>query len=142
MNERWRVEYSKKADRTNYYPWHIEPISRVHPDNDWANSWEVVFIGNSEEAFKKLHELVSAWEGKSPTKQHKAKEKGRMSPTIRYNILQRDEFRCVLCGRSSIDGAKLHVDHIIPLSKGGYTEYNNLRTLCAECNHGKGANVP
>lgn len=64
-------------------------------------------------------------------------ERSRMNNSIRYDILKRDHFRCVLCGRSAEDGVKLHVDHIIPVSKGGKTEYLNLRTLCDACNLGK-----
>ena len=60
-----------------------------------------------------------------------------MSPSLRYNILQRDGFRCVLCGRGREDGVKLHVDHIVPVSKGGRTVSDNLRTLCEDCNLGK-----
>ncbi|MCM1266209.1 MAG: HNH endonuclease [Candidatus Gastranaerophilales bacterium] len=56
---------------------------------------------------------------------------------MRYNILKRDGFKCVICGRSKADGAKLHVDHIKPVSKGGKTEESNLRTLCDMCNLGK-----
>lgn len=51
--------------------------------------------------------------------------------------MKRDGFRCVLCGRTAADGVKLHVDHILPVSKGGKTEVDNLRTLCDECNLGK-----
>lgn len=36
---------------------------------------------------------------------------------------------------------KLHVDHIMPISKGGKTEPSNLRTLCIDCNLGKGAKI-
>lgn len=60
-----------------------------------------------------------------------------MTDSLRYDILKRDNFRCVLCGRSAQDGVKLHVDHIIPVSKGGKTESSNLRTLCEKCNYGK-----
>lgn len=60
-----------------------------------------------------------------------------MTPKLRYKILKRDKFRCTICGRSQNDGAKLHVDHIKPVSKGGKTEENNLRTLCDICNLGK-----
>ena len=65
------------------------------------------------------------------------KERNKMSDRIRYEVLKRDGFRCVLCGRTVEDGVKLEVDHILPISKGGLTEMNNLRTLCDQCNGGK-----
>ncbi|MBI4079349.1 MAG: HNH endonuclease [Candidatus Levybacteria bacterium] len=57
----------------------------------------------------------------------------------RLKILARDNFRCVYCGKSpSTDiGTKLHIDHIIPFSKGGKSIEENLQTLCLECNFGK-----
>lgn len=60
-----------------------------------------------------------------------------LSDGMRYDVLKRDGFKCVLCGMSAKDGAILHVDHIIPISKGGKTEMSNLRTLCEKCNIGK-----
>lgn len=67
------------------------------------------------------------------------KTKRAISLALRYDILKRDNFRCVYCGRSPATEVriKLHVDHIIPWSKGGETEENNLETLCEECNLGK-----
>ena len=64
-------------------------------------------------------------------------ERSIMNDNIRYNVLKRDNFSCVLCGATTKDGVKLHVDHIIPVSKGGKTVMNNLRTLCDRCNKGK-----
>lgn len=65
-------------------------------------------------------------------------ERSKMSQSLRYDILKRDGFRCVLCGRSAREhGVDLEVDHIIPVSKGGKTEPDNLRTLCKDCNRGK-----
>ena len=66
-------------------------------------------------------------------------ERAKMNASLRYKVLQRDGFRCKICGASERDGVKLHVDHIVPVSKGGKTEMNNLRTLCDRCNLGKGA---
>ena len=60
-----------------------------------------------------------------------------MSDSLRYDVLKRDNFRCTICGRTAADGIKLHVDHIMPIAKGGKTEMNNLRTLCNQCNSGK-----
>lgn len=57
---------------------------------------------------------------------------------LRFTILQRDGYRCQLCGRSAErDGVKLHVDHQQPRSKGGPDDEENLWTLCADCNIGK-----
>ena len=59
---------------------------------------------------------------------------------LRFRVLSRDRFRCVLCGDNppSNNECVLHVDHIIPWSRGGKTREENLRTLCAICNIGRG----
>lgn len=64
---------------------------------------------------------------------------GRIRLGIRYRVLVKDCFKCVLCGNSpAADPAcRLHVDHIQPHSKGGLTIIENLRTLCGACNIGK-----
>lgn len=66
----------------------------------------------------------------------------RREPSVglRYRVLKRDRFRCVLCGRSPAHdpGCELHVDHVVPFSKGGKTTIDNLRAACAACNLGKG----
>ena len=59
---------------------------------------------------------------------------------LRYAVLKRDRFRCVIDGRSpATHQVSLHVDHILAWSLGGETVPENLRTLCSECNLGKGA---
>ena len=57
---------------------------------------------------------------------------------MRYDVLRRDGFKCVKCGRGREDGVKLHVDHIKPVSRGGKSVMSNLQTLCEDCNCGKG----
>jgi 5-methylcytosine-specific restriction endonuclease McrA len=68
------------------------------------------------------------------------KDRRKMSSRLRYKVLSRDRFRCVLCGRSPATDLEviLHIDHIIPVSKGGKSNPENLQTLCMECNYGKG----
>ena len=57
----------------------------------------------------------------------------------RFRIFDRDDYKCLACGRTSEhEGVILHVDHILPRSKGGTDEDSNLQTLCSECNIGKG----
>ena len=72
------------------------------------------------------------------TRQYQIKmERAKMTDSLRYDILKRDNFRCQLCGSTAQDGVKLHVDHIYPIAKGGKTTPENLRTLCDRCNMGK-----
>lgn len=68
-------------------------------------------------------------------------QRSLMTYSKRYDILKRDGFKCQICGRTQADGAKLEVDHIIPVSKGGKTIDDNLQTLCHECNQGKKAKL-
>jgi len=56
----------------------------------------------------------------------------------RFRILRRDGYRCQLCGRSQVDGVKLHVDHKLARVNGGSNDDENLWTLCEGCNLGKG----
>lgn len=64
-------------------------------------------------------------------------ERRKLTPKIRYQVLQRDNYTCQYCGRAVSDGVKLHIDHIKPVSKGGKTELSNLVTACQDCNLGK-----
>lgn len=71
---------------------------------------------------------------------NKKRTKREISERLRFRILMRDGFACKKCGRSPMIeiGVELHVDHIIPWSKGGETIPENLETKCKDCNLGKG----
>jgi 5-methylcytosine-specific restriction enzyme A len=58
--------------------------------------------------------------------------------STRVDILSRDGYKCVFCGRNSKE-VTLEIDHIIPFSGGGSNQSDNLQTLCFDCNRGKGA---
>jgi 5-methylcytosine-specific restriction endonuclease McrA len=59
---------------------------------------------------------------------------------LRATVLIRDHCVCRMCGAGPAKdpAVTLHVDHIVPWSKGGETALANLQTLCARCNIGKG----
>ena len=65
-------------------------------------------------------------------------ERGKVTNKIRFSIYKRDNNRCRKCGRRTGD---LEIDHIIPIAKGGKSEYSNLQTLCHRCNVKKGSNI-
>ena len=65
-------------------------------------------------------------------------KRSKLSSTLRLKILQRDNFKCVLCGRTKNEDI-LEIDHIISVSKGGNNNINNLQTICMTCHNGKTA---
>lgn len=66
-------------------------------------------------------------------------EKTSVLPAKRYQVFQRDDWKCVSCGKDPRNHSiTLHIDHIIPRSKGGLDQADNYQTLCDTCNLGKG----
>lgn len=64
-------------------------------------------------------------------------ERGKMTKALREQIMVRDNYTCQICGRYMPDGFGLHIDHIVPISKGGRSVPENLQVLCAKCNLSK-----
>ncbi len=91
---------------------------------------------------KYLANGCDVWLRKCPVCQSKKKTniKTRLvSDKLRYQVLKRDNFKCCACGASPAKNpsVELHIDHIIPYSKGGEATLDNLQTLCSKCNIGK-----
>ncbi len=57
----------------------------------------------------------------------------------RRNLLRRDGMRCQYCGKSNV---QLTLDHILPRSRGGKEEWENLVVACITCNNKKGNRTP
>ncbi|MBQ7452865.1 MAG: HNH endonuclease, partial [Clostridia bacterium] len=60
-----------------------------------------------------------------------------MTKDLRNQVAIRDNFTCQQCGKYMPDGVGLHIDHIIPISKGGKSIASNLQVLCSKCNGSK-----
>jgi len=63
-----------------------------------------------------------------------------VNESSRYSVLKRANFKCQACGeRPTPDNdVILQIDHIIPFSKGGTNDIENLQVLCFKCNISKG----
>lgn len=55
---------------------------------------------------------------------------------LRFELLRRDNFTCVYCGRSAPE-VVLQIDHVIPWSQVKEHNIDNLVTSCRDCNLGK-----
>jgi 5-methylcytosine-specific restriction endonuclease McrA len=60
-------------------------------------------------------------------------------PFSKKNVLVRDRFTCVYCAKS---GKSMTIDHVIPKSKGGKTNFDNCVACCKKCNNQKGIRLP
>lgn len=64
--------------------------------------------------------------------------RGKRKRRREFLLFSRDDFRCVYCGKSSIeDRVKLEAEHIVPRSKGGKDTTGNFVTSCQTCNRSK-----
>src|SRR3989344_4039601 len=108
----------------------------------WRNALEAFvkyYDSDNKEIIEEQEEDLNPNQSKEEPK--KQRRTGRhISERMRFSILLRDGFRCQSCGRSPVKspGIELHVDHIIPWTKGGETIPENLQTKCKKCNLGKG----
>lgn len=60
----------------------------------------------------------------------------------KINVLYRDDFTCQYCGYKGEHGPshtrKMTIDHVLPVSKGGKTTFDNCVAACGKCNSSKG----
>jgi len=59
----------------------------------------------------------------------------------RHNIFMRDDHTCQYC-RKQLQRRLLNLDHVVPRSRGGRTNWKNIVCSCVECNLKKGGRTP
>jgi 5-methylcytosine-specific restriction endonuclease McrA len=60
-----------------------------------------------------------------------------VEPIRRAAIIDRDHRTCYLCGRDELTDRQIHLDHVVPLSRGGTHTADNIRVACRRCNYRK-----
>lgn len=92
---------------------------------------------------------VTKCRGKS-SEEGVAKKREILPRPIREAVLKRDNHTCVYCSRpegkyfhpETQSDASLHIDHVIPVVRGGSDDISNLATACAVCNLLKSDRTP
>lgn len=69
--------------------------------------------------------------------------RGHVTQGMRVHILKRCHHACQFCARPGTsehdpDGQSWHIEHVIPVNKGGPTRADNLTLACSSCNLRKG----
>lgn len=71
----------------------------------------------------------------------KVKQHHRRAKFSRSNLFARDKHSCQYCGQQ-LPVSELTYDHVLPVSKGGQTDWTNVVTACGVCNRSKGNRTP
>lgn len=72
---------------------------------------------------------------------HQARPRPLHVRFCRKNVYLRDDFRCQYC-RKEFAPRDLTLDHVVPRTQGGPTEWGNVVSACARCNRRKGGRTP
>jgi 5-methylcytosine-specific restriction endonuclease McrA len=141
--------------RMDYYSHRDDRLKRVkdryaaNPQNAWGNR-NPEKKNASTARWKKKGDNAQAWRKKYPDKSRshvrnrRAKRKGNGGTHTAKDIAEihkSQRNRCAYC-RISFVGRDSHVDHIVPIVRGGSNHRSNLQILCAPCNRSKGSKDP
>ena len=118
----------------------VEPIRSGRATKGYRLNSEALTEAQRASLIAKCDKSISDYLDKRGERiwQHRASESGYVSGSTRYNVLKRAKYRCELCGAHETQVA-LHVDHIMPRSKGGPDDLSNFQALCQTCNTNKRA---
>ena len=118
----------------------IKPLSQ-YSETRYNNRF-----GSWRKSLERFVEYIDSLEESDKTEQasltndlDRHKTKREPSLRLKFLVMRRDSFKCQHCGKSPAThpNVELHVDHVTPWSKGGETVFDNLKTLCSQCNLGK-----
>lgn len=81
-----------------------------------------------------LQAVHDAQEQRSSAGKATARPSAEVWRKIRRSIFERDDYTCQYCGKR---GTRLECDHVVPVSRGGSNDQDNLATACFACNRSK-----
>jgi uncharacterized protein YozE (UPF0346 family) len=139
-----------KPTRSAFYRWLMKQTDRDDPIGDLSSDVardrnfpsnsqslrhlerHIALKGAYEDALTALREAFSEFLAKG-------KVRSGISPKLRFEIFQKCEYCCQICGRKASLDLTLEIDHKTPVAKGGSNDPSNLWVLCFDCNRGKSA---
>lgn len=85
--------------------------------------------------------MLRTWWKKTTQNHMKRIEHGPPRLTLMEWIKRVKEFdnTCAYCGESPEEGELLEIEHLVPLSRGGYHRLENVVPACPSCNKRKGS---
>lgn len=107
-----------------------------------------LFAGMRITDMKERLEPPSTPESRRTSRLRSISPKPKIKQKLRHEVLQRDRYRCIFCGKDS-SVIEIEVDHVIPrnlienlnLDSKLHTASKNLCSTCSDCNRGKGGRL-
>lgn len=136
-NKKYRLENLEKA-RVAHKKWYLENSERM----------KAVRRKYYQENSKKVKETCRKWQLENPGKVREISlkrrgygevKRGVVDRVINANIFKYGAITCEKDKKPCLDN--FHIDHIIPVSKGGSNNFDNLQILCADCNFSKHTDI-
>jgi len=103
---------------------------------DWTRAFSLVFCGKAiivEEYDKTIRTVSEEFKVPAVISLKKYVRPRRIVNFSKRSIHIRDNFTCQYCGKRQ-GKSSLSLDHIIPKSKGGATDWKNMVSACIDCN--------
>ena len=103
------------------------------------NSWAEVSVAREEDCVKTVSRII-----KAPRVILLLRYEGYFKKQPRFNrinIFRRDNSVCQYCGKN-FTKQELTLDHVIPKSQGGKSNWENVVCACGKCNRKKGGKTP
>jgi len=131
LNPEWDAERHKRYHRENRIKRSIAASQR------YKERREEILKKNAEWRKQNPEKAASIWRNR---RAREANAEGFHTAEDVLSILKDQDMSCAGCGCDI--SKEYHVDHIMPISKGGSNWPDNLQCLCAPCNLTKHAKLP
>lgn len=108
---------------------------------NWFNPGLALAVVDAHELAKGIHDTATVTQtlrAAKPASSAVRDARQKVTGKVRAYVFARDGHQCVRCGGRG----PLVIDHILPVSRGGSGEVENLQSLCEPCNREKGVSVP
>jgi 5-methylcytosine-specific restriction endonuclease McrA len=134
----WFYENRERARAKTKELYHANREERIKQTRQWREQNPERYRANNANRYPKYYtehrEEYRAWVRNRRARQRQAP--GKHTPADIEHLYDQQQGKCAYCQCSLQNG--YHVDHIVPLARGGSNDPSNLALACASCNKSKG----